>query len=112
MTHLHGRWIAASLLTSVALGPLLVGTPAAAAENPVACSALAAWVQKEAGDALNKNPVSPSGSFTISSSTPVTSKVIGCLSARPFYDNPGRIAPEHGRWHCARERRRVQQCRP
>jgi hypothetical protein len=65
-----------ALLGSVAFVPLLA-TAASAATQPVNCTALAAYVKKEAATHLNKNPINPNTTnFTISSSTPVTSKII------------------------------------
>jgi hypothetical protein len=64
----------AAFLSSVAFVPLLA-TAASAATKPVTCTDLAAFVMKTPSS-LNKSPISPSGSFTISSSTPVTSKII------------------------------------
>jgi hypothetical protein len=65
-----------ALLGSVAFAPLLAST-ASAATQPVACTALAAYVKKEAATHLNLNPINPNATnFTISSSTPVTSKII------------------------------------
>jgi pimeloyl-ACP methyl ester carboxylesterase len=66
----------AAFLGSVAFVPLLA-TAASAAPQSVTCTDLAAFVQKEAGSHLNKNPISPNTtSITISSTTPVTSKII------------------------------------
>src|ERR1700722_6714566 len=62
-----------ALLSSVAIAPLLA-TAASAATQPVACTALAEYVMKTS-TSLNKNPISPSGSFTISATTPVTAVV-------------------------------------
>src|SRR5271169_6293839 len=65
--------LAAALLGSVALGPLLFAAPAKAA-TPMNCSALAAFVTSQAKKNLNKAPVAPSGT-TISSATPVTAVI-------------------------------------
>jgi Tannase and feruloyl esterase len=51
---------ATALLCSVALGPFALPVPAnARPPQPIQCSALAAWVQKEAGSALNLIPFTP-----------------------------------------------------
>jgi pimeloyl-ACP methyl ester carboxylesterase len=64
----------AAFLGSVAFVPLLA-TAASAATQPVTCTALAAFVTKEAGSHLNKSPIGPAGT-TITSMTPVTAQII------------------------------------
>jgi feruloyl esterase len=81
-----GRTIfAATLLSSVAIGPFLLAPPAAADDRdefehakskPMHCADLATFVTDEAGQRLNKNPVSPSSAITISSATPVTAAIV------------------------------------
>jgi len=85
------RSAAAGLLSSVALGPLILATPAAAAVQPngVNCTALAQIVINGAGNKLNpKNNspvVSPSGSFTISNNNPVTANIINGTNRAAAY---------------------------
>jgi pimeloyl-ACP methyl ester carboxylesterase len=74
----------AAFLGSVAFVPLLA-TAASAATQPVGCTALAAFVKKEAATHLNLKPISPGGSFTINSTTPVTSKVIAASGPNLSY---------------------------
>ena len=85
--------IIAGLLSSVALGPLVLATPAAAAVQPtgVNCTALAQIVKNGAGNKLNPNNntpvVNPSSttSFQISNNNPVTAKIINGTNSAAAY---------------------------
>jgi hypothetical protein len=86
------RTFARFLLCSVALGPLFLSLPARADQDaksakpkPVQCSALAAYVRAQAGEGLNLNPISPSSSLAISSTTPVTSTVVPAAGTTVSY---------------------------
>ena len=91
------RTITAFFLCSVAIGPFFLNSPARAdgdkhkRAQPLSCSALAAYVQKEAGEGLNLNPITPvdrfdnTTNFEISSATPVTSNVIPAAGSDASY---------------------------
>jgi Tannase and feruloyl esterase len=72
---------AAVLLSSIAVVPFVVASPASAWEHaPMHCSSLAAFVAQQAGKQLNKNPVNPGASTSISAATPVTAAIIPASS--------------------------------
>jgi Tannase and feruloyl esterase len=78
-TKSNARRLAATvavLLISVVAGPLVLAKPTSAKQARMNCSALVAFVTKEAGEELNTNPINPGPSTSISSATPVTASVI------------------------------------
>jgi hypothetical protein len=75
----------AVLLGSVAASPFVLATPASAAPKPTNCAALAAFVTQRAGNQLNKNPVNPGPTTSISSATPVTAAVVPASEANQAY---------------------------
>ena len=85
--------VTVSLLSSVALGPLLLVTPAAAAVQPngVNCSALAQIVKNGAGNKLNPNNNSPvvspsTSSFPgFNSANPVLARIINGTNSAAAY---------------------------
>ena len=82
----YGRAIAAGLLSSVALGPLLGATPAAAAwGKPVSCASLATYVAQQPG--VNQTPVDPGGTglAPISSSNPVQTAIVPAANGNLSY---------------------------
>ena len=87
---------AAGLLSSVALGPLMLATTAAAAVQPngLNCTALAQIVKNGAGNKLNQgvgvgnnvNVVNPNtNTFQISNNNPVTAKIINGTNTAAAY---------------------------